>query len=90
MILKLVSIKTFFAFISLLASKGQVAQSSIKKEPELVAPKKKVVIGSQKNVRSSPKPGNLQEGPVTVEEESIIVPIVEENISQQVRNSKQF
>ncbi|XP_054857553.1 androglobin isoform X2 [Eublepharis macularius] len=64
------------------SSKGQVVQSTVKKEPEVVAPKRKGAIAGQKNIKAVTK--LLQEGPASVEEEAItFVPIIEENIPQQ-------
>nr|XP_056708582.1 androglobin [Euleptes europaea] len=63
------------------SSKGQV-QSTVKKEPEVVIPKKKGTVSGQKNVKAPTKP--LQEGPASVEEEMLtFVPVIEENIPQQ-------
>ncbi|XP_077206610.1 androglobin isoform X3 [Paroedura picta] len=64
------------------SSKGQVIQSSIKKEPEVVTPKKKGTLSGQKNIKTATKP--LQEGPALVEEEAVtLVPVIEDTISQQ-------
>lgn len=69
--------------MSLSASKGQVIQSSAKKEPEVSNPKKKGIVAGQKNVKAAAK--LLQEGPALVEDEVLtFVPVIDENMLQQV------
>ncbi|XP_048345125.1 androglobin-like [Sphaerodactylus townsendi] len=68
--------------LSCQSSKGQVPQSTAKKEPEAVTSKRKGAVSGQKNVKSPIK--TLQEGPTLVEEEVLIsMPVTEENIHQQ-------
>ncbi|KAH0622366.1 hypothetical protein JD844_024615 [Phrynosoma platyrhinos] len=62
-------------------SKGGVVPNTPKKEAEVVVPKKKGAIAAQKNIKSSMKMS--QEGPVSTEEETITVPVIEENIPHQ-------
>ncbi|XP_066478849.1 androglobin [Tiliqua scincoides] len=70
------------AFTSGLTSKPQVPQgTNPKKETEVVAPKKKGTVAAQKNIKSSAKPS--PEGLVSTEEETLTVPVTEENIPQQ-------
>ncbi|KAJ6660159.1 hypothetical protein lerEdw1_018086 [Lerista edwardsae] len=60
-------------------SKTPVPQgTNPKKEPEVVAPKKKGTVAAQKNVKYTAKPS-----PETTEEETIVVPVPEENVPQQ-------
>ncbi|XP_028579446.2 androglobin isoform X1 [Podarcis muralis] len=64
------------------SSKGGVAQSTPKKEPEVVAvSKKKGTVAAQKNVKSAAKMS--QEGPTSTEEETIVTPVLDENLFQQ-------
>ncbi|XP_008121170.2 androglobin isoform X2 [Anolis carolinensis] len=63
------------------ASKGGVVQNTPKKETEVITSKKKGSLATQKNVKSSLK--TSQEGPVQTEEETVIVPVIEESVNQQ-------
>ncbi|XP_042302406.1 androglobin [Sceloporus undulatus] len=63
------------------ASKGGVTPSSPKKEAEIVVPKKKGAVATQKNIKSSVK--TSQEGPVSTEEETITIPIIDESVPHQ-------
>ncbi|XP_053147277.1 androglobin isoform X3 [Hemicordylus capensis] len=63
------------------SSKGQFSQGSPKKEPELIVPKKKGNVAAQKNVKSSAK--TSQESSTSAEEETLMVPVIEDNTPQQ-------
>uniref|UniRef100_A0A803T3N7 Androglobin n=1 Tax=Anolis carolinensis TaxID=28377 RepID=A0A803T3N7_ANOCA len=63
------------------SSKGGVVQNTPKKETEVITSKKKGSLATQKNVKSSLK--TSQEGPVQTEEETVIVPVIEESVNQQ-------
>ncbi|XP_067398314.1 androglobin isoform X2 [Emydura macquarii macquarii] len=61
------------------SSKGQISQSSTKKDPETGGTKRKGAVTTQKGVKSSHKPGSVLEGQAVIEEETVILPALEKN-----------
>uniref|UniRef100_A0A8C8RYN9 Androglobin n=1 Tax=Pelusios castaneus TaxID=367368 RepID=A0A8C8RYN9_9SAUR len=61
------------------SSKGQISQSSTKKDPETGGTKRKGAVASQKGVKLSHRPGSILEGQAIVEEETAILLALEKN-----------
>ncbi|KAG6937063.1 androglobin, partial [Chelydra serpentina] len=60
------------------SSKGQISQSSTKKDPETGGTKRKGALAPQKGIKSH-RPGSALEGQTIIEEETVILPSLEKN-----------
>uniref|UniRef100_A0A674IHR4 Androglobin n=1 Tax=Terrapene triunguis TaxID=2587831 RepID=A0A674IHR4_9SAUR len=60
------------------SSKGQISQSSTKKDPETGGTKRKGALATQKGIKSH-RPESVLEGQAVIEEEPVILPALEKN-----------